>query len=165
MRSKPTEGSASITGLATSGPHAAAISTTSADAIRLSGLQTLEVSGMPAAARTRLDTHQEPVDLLPMAVHHAPGHSWRFQFASRPLRTAAFSPGFRDTLGSFRVLSAAGAIRPLRLRAHQVRRGETVVRLTPAMSVAQAEERFRVMNGLGPDEQAQARQWMKLIAE
>jgi predicted Zn-dependent protease len=33
------------------------------------------------------------------------------------------------------------------------------------MPVARAEERFRVMNGLGPDEQVEAGQWVKLIAE
>jgi predicted Zn-dependent protease len=135
---------------------------------RLTGLQTLEVGGMPAAAaRTRLNTRQGPMDLLLVAVRHAPGRYWRFQFASTPQRTAAFSPGFRDTLGSFRVLSAAeaAAIRPLRVRAHQVRRGETVASLARSMPVAQAEQRFRVMNALGPDEPVQAGQWVKLIAE
>lgn len=135
---------------------------------RLTGLRTLEVGGLPAAAaRTRLNTRQGPMDLLLVAVRHAPGRYWRFQFASTPQRTAAFLPGFQATLGSFRVLSAAeaAAIRPLRVRAHQVRRGETVASLARSMPVARAEERFRVMNGLGPEEQVQAGRWVKLIAE
>ncbi|WP_439576714.1 M48 family metalloprotease [Elioraea sp.] len=135
---------------------------------RLTGLETLDVGGMPAAvARTRLSTRQGPMDLLLVAVRHAPGRYWRFQLASAPQRTASFLPGFRATLGSFRVLSAAeaGAIRPLRVRAHRVRPGETVARLARAMPVERAEERFRVMNALGPDEPVQAGQWVKLIAE
>jgi len=139
-----------------------------ATGVRLTGLELLEVGGMPAAAaRTRLNTRQGPVDLMLVAVRYAPGRYWRFQFVSTPPRTAAFSPGFLATLGSFRALSAAeaAAIRPLRIRAHQVRRGETVERLAQAMPVARAEERFRLMNGLGPEEQVQAGQWVKLIAE
>jgi predicted Zn-dependent protease len=135
---------------------------------RLTGLQTLEVGGLPAAAaRTRLNTRQGPMDLLLVAIRSAPGRYWRFQFASTPQRSAAFLPGFQATLGSFRVLSdaEAAAIRPLRVRAHQVRHGETVAALARSMPVARAEERFRLMNGLGPDEQVQAGQWVKLIAE
>lgn len=135
---------------------------------RLSGMETLEVGGMKAAAaRTRLDTRQGPMDLLLVTIRHAPGHYWRFQFASAPRATAAFQRGFRATLGSFRRLTRqeVEAIRPLRIRAHQVKPGETVAALARRMPVERAEERLRVMNGLGPDQQVEPGQWVKLIAE
>jgi predicted Zn-dependent protease len=100
-----------------------------------------------------------------VAIHSAPGRCWRFQFAAIPQRSAP--PCFQARLGLFRVLSVAEAaeIPPLRLRAHQARRGETVAALARSMPLARAAERLRLMNGLRPDEQVQPGQWVGLIAE
>lgn len=136
--------------------------------VRLFGLATLEIGGWPAAmGRARVNTRQGPLDLTLVAVRFAPGRYWRFQLAVPPARAAEFEPGFRGMLASFRRLAPheAASIRPLRIRAHRVRPGETVAALARSMPVEAAEQRFRLMNGLGPDEAVRPGQWVKLIAE
>lgn len=135
---------------------------------RLSAIETLEIGGMPAAAaRTRLDTRQGLSDLLLVAIRHAPGRYWRFRLIAAPRRTEAFLPGFRDTLGSLRRLTQAeaAAIQPLRVKAHQVKPGETATGLAQRMPVERAALRFQLMNGLGPDATLEQGQWVTLIAE
>ncbi|MCS6922056.1 MAG: hypothetical protein NZM07_09110, partial [Elioraea sp.] len=69
-------------------------------------------------------------------------------------------------LASFRRISReeAAAIRPLKLRAHQVRAGETVASLARTLPLPQPEQRLRVLNGLGADETLRPGMWVKLIA-
>lgn len=136
--------------------------------VRLSGLATVEIGGWPAAvARTRVNTRQGPLDLVLVAIRFAPGRYWRFQFAAPPARAAEFEPGFRATLASFRRLAPqeSAAIRPLRIRAHQVKPGETVAGLARTLPVEAAEQRFRLINGLAADETLRPGQWVKLIGE
>lgn len=138
-----------------------------AQTVRLGGVSSLEVGGWPAAAaRGRVSTRQGTIDLVLVAARFAPGRYWRFQLAARADRLEAFEAGFSAMLASFRRLSReeAAAIRPLRLRAHQVRAGETVASLARALPLPQANERLRVMNGLGADEEVRPGLWVKLIA-
>jgi len=137
-----------------------------ANNLRLASTTALEVGGWPAAAaRARLSNRQGTVDLLLVAARYAPGRYWRFQLATRADRLEAFEAGFSGMLASFRRISReeAAAIRPLRLRAHQVRPGETVASLARLLPFEQADARFRLMNGLGPQDGLQPGTWVKLI--
>ena len=138
-----------------------------AQTVRLGSVSSLEVGGWPAAmARGRVSTRQGTIEIILVAVRFAPGRYWRFQLAARADRLEAFEAGFFAMLASFRRLSReeAAAIRPLRLRAHQVRAWETVASLARALPLPQANERLRVMNGLGADEEVRPGMWVKLIA-
>lgn len=135
--------------------------------VRLGGVSALEVAGWPAAAaRGRLATREGTIDLLLVAAKFAPGRYWRFQLATRADRLEAFEAGFNAMLASFRRISReeAAAIRPLKLRAHQVRAGETVASLARTLPLPQPEQRLRVLNGLGADETLRPGMWVKLIA-
>jgi predicted Zn-dependent protease len=131
---------------------------------RLTGLQTLEVGGLQAAARTRLNIALGPMDhgcdplrprpLLAFPVRRNPA-AQRSSLASRPRAArCASSPSWK----------------PRRSRCcdrgpTQARRGETVAALARSMPLFRAEAQFRPMNGLCPDEQVQPGQWLQLIAE
>jgi predicted Zn-dependent protease len=118
---------------------------------------------------------------LPAATATAKGDQWvfrlyavrfgsdvyRFIFASKRT-TAEIDRGFRESVGTFRrmTLAESQAAKPLHLKVVTVEPGETVERLASHMAVQdRAVERFRILNGLGPNERVQAGDRIKIVAE
>src|SRR5262249_56977712 len=78
---------------------------------------------------------------------------YRFIFASKRT-TAEVDRSFRQSVGTFRrmTLAESQAAKPLHIKVVTVAPGDTVERLASRMAVPdQAVERFRALNGLGPN--------------
>ena len=118
---------------------------------------------------------------LPAATATAKGDQWtfrlyavrfgsdvyRFIFASKRT-TAEIDRGFRESVGTFRrmTLAESQAARPLHIKVVTVEPGETVERLAGRMAIQdRALERFRILNGLAPNERVQPGERMKLVVE
>lgn len=83
-------------------------------------------------------------------------------------RTEAVDKSFRDSLGTFRRMSVSeiNSAQPLRLRLAEVKRGDTVDRLARRMAVGDRHtERFRVLNGLGPNDKMKPGDLVKVVVE
>ncbi|MEA2988592.1 MAG: hypothetical protein QOG83_1303 [Alphaproteobacteria bacterium] len=92
---------------------------------------------------------------------------YRFIFATKRM-TADVDRTFRDSVGSFRRMTAAeaAAAKPLRLRIVTVGEGDTVERLAGRMAMPdRALERFRVINGLGPNDRVRPGDAVKIVTE
>jgi predicted Zn-dependent protease len=58
------------------------------------------------------------------------------------------------------------AARPLRLKVAEVQRGDTIERLARRMAVSDRHiERFRVLNGIGPNDKLKPGDRVKLVVE
>src|SRR4030095_13130393 len=105
---------------------------------------------------------------LPAATATAKGDQWvfrlyavrfgrdvyRFIFSSKRT-TAEIDRTFRESVGTFRrmTLAESQAAKPLRIKIVSVAPGDTVERLASRMAIADRPvERFRVLNGLGPND-------------
>jgi predicted Zn-dependent protease len=125
------------------------------------------VNGLDAAsALLPVQTRRGVMAAHLTAIRGGDGSLYRFTVISDPRdragRAAAEAAG-----RSFRRLSAAEAARekPDRIRIHTVRPGETVRGLAARMPFERAaEERFRVLNDLGPSEEPRPGDSVKLIA-
>jgi predicted Zn-dependent protease len=92
---------------------------------------------------------------------------YRFIFAARQ-RTNESDRNFRDTVNSFRRLTAAEVqeARPLRVRVINVQPGDTVESIAHRMAgVDRQAERFRIINGLGAQDTIKARDRVKIIVD
>jgi predicted Zn-dependent protease len=81
---------------------------------------------------------------------------------------ASFDQGFRSTAASLRPLSdaEAAALKPMRIRIVTVGAGDSVASLASRLPFEDyREERFRALNGLGPNEQLVPGQRVKLVVE
>jgi predicted Zn-dependent protease len=118
---------------------------------------------------------------FPAATATANGDQWTFRlyvvrfvsvvyrviFAAKK-RTEAVDRSFRESINTFRRMSVAEMqqARPLRLRMLEVRGGDTVERLARRMAVSDRHvERFRVLNGLGPNDRIKAGDVVKVVVE
>jgi predicted Zn-dependent protease len=93
---------------------------------------------------------------------------YRFLFLIPPPRTARLSTGLRRTTYSFRTLDEpeVQALHPLRVRITQVRQGDTVSSLADRMAFEDLRlERFRVLNGLAPNQQLAPGRAAKIVTE
>ncbi len=135
--------------------------------LSLSGLEAIEINGLPAAtAATRLNSSSGPVDLRLVAIRFDPRTVYRFIFASPPAVTAGLSDDFQRTTYSFRRISAdeAAQVTPYRLRIHRVRAGESLQDLADRMALEDhALDRFLVLNGLTRGSVLQPGQKVKLV--
>jgi predicted Zn-dependent protease len=121
------------------------------------------------------------VNGLPAATATAKGDQWvfrlyavrfgsdvyRFIFASKRT-TAEIDRAFRESVGTFRrmTLAESQAAKPLHIKIVTVARGDTVERLASRMAVSdRAVERFRVLNGLGPNDRANPGDQVKIVVE
>ena len=98
----------------------------------------------------------------------ATGGIYRFLCVGPVGAAESFDRGFRSTAASFRRLSdaEARALRPMRIRVVTVRGNDTVASLARTMPFEDhREERFRVLNGLGPNDALTPGQRVKLIVE
>jgi predicted Zn-dependent protease len=137
------------------------------DEIRLTDLQDFSVDGMPAATGVaRIETPEGTRTLRLGAVRTPDGPVYRFLFVGTGAQAEASAQTFRTTISSFRMLSAeeAASLQPYRLTIHTVQGGETVESLARRMPYDDFPvERFRVLNGLGPEEQVRPGQTVKLV--
>lgn len=135
---------------------------------RLSQVERITVNGMDAATgRTQVRTRQGRRDLRLVAIRYDPETIYRFLFVTPPAMTERLNEELRRTTYSFRKLSAeeAAALEPLRLVIHTVQPGETQESLAERMPFAAFRlERFRVLNGLSPDDSLKPGQKVKLVA-
>lgn len=134
---------------------------------RLSGLEAIEVNGMPAAtAATRGRGKQGEVDIRVVAIRFSPDTIYRFTFATPPGQTAALSTDLRRATYSFRRLSPEekAGVQPWRVKVVRVQPGDSVDTLAARMAPAQwQKELFQAINGLAPGEQPEAGRRVKLV--
>jgi len=140
-----------------------------AKGVALNDVEALTVNGMEAATgQVRLDTKQGPRDVRLVAIRHNARNIYRMLFVTPPEATAALARDLRATTYSFRKLSAkeVAAIKPLRLRVHTVRQGETPQSIAARMPFeSYALQRFLVLNGLSAESKLRSGQKVKIIAE
>jgi predicted Zn-dependent protease len=118
---------------------------------------------------------------FPAATATAQGDQWSFRlyvvrfgsevyrmiFAAKN-RTEAIDRVFRESLGTFRrmTVSEIAQARPQRLKLIEVKAGDTVEKFAHRMAVNdRAMERFRVLNGLGPNDRVKPGEWVKVVVE
>ena len=92
---------------------------------------------------------------------------YRFIFAAKRL-TPDVDKGFRGAVGTFRRMSPAetNSSKPNRLKVVTVAEGDTVERLANRMAIHDRPlERFRVLNGLGPNDRLHAGDSVKIVVE
>lgn len=134
---------------------------------RLANGETLTINGLAAAtATTQGRTSKGAVDIRLVAIRFDADSVFRFTFVTPPNRTAALGEGFRRTTYSFRTLSAAerAEVKPLRLRIHTVKAGESARSLAATQDVSDWQsERFQTLNNLAEGEALRPGQRVKLI--
>jgi predicted Zn-dependent protease len=91
---------------------------------------------------------------------------YRFIFAVKQMTPPA-DRSFRDAVNSFRRMTNAEAAttKPLRIRIVPVAEGDTVERLAARMATDRKDERFRILNGLGPTDRLRAGEQVKIVTE
>jgi predicted Zn-dependent protease len=118
---------------------------------------------------------------FPAATATASGDQWTFRlyvvrFGSEVYRiiyaaknrTEAVDKSFRDSLGTFRRMTAAEitSAQPLRVKVVEAKRGDTIEKFGRRMAVAdRPTERFRVLNGLGPNDRVKPGDLVKVVVE
>ena len=140
-----------------------------AKGVALNDVETISVNGMPAATgQIRQNTREGPRDIRLVAFRYDAQTIYRMLFVTSPESTAALVKPFRETTYSFRKLTPeeAAAIKPLRVRVHTVRAGETPRAIAARMPLeAYALQRFLVLNGLNENSGLKAGQKVKVISE
>ncbi len=135
--------------------------------IIVSGLETIDVNGFPAATGTlRLNTSAGVRDTRLVAIRSDQNRIARFAFFTPPNITAQMAPALQRTTYSFRALTAGerSALRPRRIQVVTVRRGDTVSSLARRMAFDDLQvERFLALNGLDAGAPLPAGQRVKLI--
>ena len=92
---------------------------------------------------------------------------YRFIFAAKRMN-AEIDQTFREAVATFRrmTLAESEAAKPLRLRIVTVGPADTVERLAARMATPDHPlERFRILNGLGPQERVNPGDEVKLVVE
>lgn len=133
------------------------------EGLDLRNLRTFTVNGMQAASA---ETLHKGVGHELVAIRYAPGEVFRFLFITRPVATAKYERRFRAMVQSFRKLSRTQIrqLKPLRIQVTTVRRGHTVRALARRMAVPDNKEaRFRILNGLGPEDRLSPGQRVKIV--
>lgn len=137
--------------------------------VRLQGLERIMIGDLEAAtAATRVQSNSGVRDLRLVAIRYDASTIYRFLFATQPADTASLSEALRRTTYSFRKLSEADAARatPLRVRVVTVGASDSVATLSRRMVFDTAQEkRFRLINGLQPNDPVQPGQRVKIISD
>ncbi len=133
---------------------------------QLQQLRSLTIGGQPAASAILPVQTQGGVRALTLTAIRAPGGTiYRFLGVADP-RDGQGLQSVQAAGESFRVLTAAQASRerPWRLAVVTAASGDTVARLAARMPFDRAnEQRFRVLNGMGPGDQVRPGQRVKLV--
>lgn len=123
-----------------------------AEGVRLRGLETIEVNGMPAAtAWLQLTANNAPYVMRLVAIRFDDRTFYRFRFLTPVERTRSLTPELQNTTYSFRRLTDEEAIEPpYRLRVRRFAAGDRIDAYISGFPEKGFEERaFRVLNGLG----------------
>ena len=136
---------------------------------QLEGIESLTINGFEAATASATAKGQNGrLDVRLVAIAFDSRSIHRFMFVSPTDQTRAMSEGFRRTTYSFRSLSRreAGNVRPMRIRIHQVRRGDTPDSLARKMAIREyAAARFHVLNGHYPGDPLIVGRLVKIVVE
>lgn len=137
--------------------------------LRISGLETITVNGRPGATGSaRLRRNGKAIDLRFVATRGQGERIYRLLFLTPSHLTNKLSLGLRQTTFSLRDISEAEAARykPQRLAVKPVKAGDTVASFTSRMPFRDfREERFRVLNGLDPQDGLRTGQLVKTVVE
>jgi predicted Zn-dependent protease len=137
--------------------------------LRLQNVERIMINDMDAAtAATRVQSNSGVRDLRLVAVRFDANTIYRFLFVTQPADTASLNEPLRKTTYSFKKLSEQDAARatPLRVRVVTVGTTDTVASLSKRMVFDTAQEkRFRLINGLQPDDKVQPGQRVKIIGD
>jgi len=127
-------------------------------------VEELTVNGVPAATATATGNQWA----FRLYVVRFGGEVYRFIFAAKD-RTPEADRAFRESIQTFRRLSLqeTRSTKPLHVKIVKVQPGDTVESLSTRMALPldHQVERFRVLNGLEPDEQVKAGDRLKIIVE
>ena len=126
-------------------------------------IEELSINGIPTASATAKGDQWA----FRLYVLRFGEHMHRFIFAAKT-RTPELEHPFRRAVESFHALSDAerARVKPLRLQVVRVEPGDTIERLAGRMALPdRAVERFRVLNGIGPDESPKPGEQVKLVVE
>jgi predicted Zn-dependent protease len=127
-------------------------------------VEELSVNGVPAATATAVGNQWA----FRLYVARFGTAVYRFIFAAKN-RTPEADRAFRESIQTFRPLSVQEirSTKPLRLKIVKVQAGDTVESLSTRMALPldHPVERFRVLNGLDPDEELKAGDFVKIIVE
>ena len=130
-------------------------------------VETITVGGLEAAtAAARVKTQRGPMDLRLVAIAFDEKTVYRFLFLTPLHLSDKLAVALRRTTYSFRALSPreAAALKPLRIAIRTVRPGDTVASLARMLPFETlAVERFRVLNGLAPDQRLSPGDKVKII--
>ena len=137
--------------------------------LRLSRAEAININGLEAAtATTQVRTNRGLNDLRLLAIRLDLQTIYRFVFLTSPKQTAKLAVGLRRTTHSFRRISVseAKAFKPLRLKILRAGRGTSQAGLAQRMKFADFRlERFRVLNGLDPNQRLRTGQLVKIVVE
>ena len=132
-------------------------------------LETLSIDGMPAATATiHPRVGQGDVELRLVVIGFNSESVCRFLFATPSRFSKQRRRTVEHTALTFRRLSEAEArtTRPLRIGFHRVAIGDTAENIAQRMAVPDFKlERFRILNGLGPDQSLVVGRLVKLVLE
>ncbi len=135
------------------------------EGLDLRNVRSFKVNGMSAVSA---ETLHKGVGHELVVIRFSATKVYRFLFITRPVVTARFETQFKQTVASFRKLTAAQAaqLKPLRIKIVTVRKGQSVKRLARLMAVADNKlARFRILNGLGPEDTVSAGQRVKIVVK
>jgi predicted Zn-dependent protease len=137
--------------------------------VTIDRIEEIDINGMAAAtARARIKTRDGKRDIRAIAIRFAGKTVYRFLIVTPTKVTAKLAEGMQRMTFSFRRISEAeaAAVTPLRIRIHEVAPGETVATLAARLPFDDFQvKRFRVLNGLGKDDELEPGQLIKLIVE
>ncbi len=132
-------------------------------ALRPGAIQRTTVNGIPAAyGVARASTQSGQVDVVVFAYEFANDRAYHFTAIAPAGRSGVFDPMFQ----SMRRISAAQAANVVarRIDVVTVGSGDTVASLARRMAYSNAQEqRFRVLNGLGPSDTLRPGQRVKIV--
>jgi predicted Zn-dependent protease len=126
-------------------------------------VEELSVNGVPAATATAIGNQWA----FRLYVVRFGGEVYRFIFAAKN-RTPEEDRAFRESIQTFRrLLPQERSTKPLRLKIVKAQSGDTAETLSTRMALPldHPVERFRVLNGLEPDEEVKSGDLVKIILE
>jgi predicted Zn-dependent protease len=134
---------------------------------KVSDVQSFQVNGMEAATGVATGTIGDtPVAIRLVAIRQSAETVYQLVYATPPDNFKAMDQRFIASAQSFRGISAqeAAGYVPKRIRVITVREGDTIASLSQQMQVDGAPaDWFRVLNHLGPNDQLQAGQKVKIV--
>ena len=140
-----------------------------ADGVALKDVERLTINGMAAATgQTTVNTQNGRANLRTIAIQFANGSIYRLRFLTPPALTGRLSTDLRRTTFSFRALSQAEAsgLKPYLLRTVTVGARDSVDTLAARLPFRDFQvERFRALNGLGPNDRLRVGQRVKIVVE